>query len=362
MLAEAYDIKPSVERSQARAEILSEKVLCNQPQRYIGWPDIDITPGGEMLVVFSGDRDWHVCPWGKAQMVRSSDGGKTWSDAVTIIDTPLDDRDNSILVLPDGSLYTTFHASTAFADRSGPRYDPYKEHAATISPEVRAKHKGFRAARSFDNGITWEEPFKVPASTPHGPTVLDDGDLLMISSGNAYRSSDQGKTWNVVGTVPKNPETWKSRYAFTSETHSVQAEDGRIIALSRYRDGSDIDLRQTVSTDGGKTWSEPVPTGMRGYPAHLLKLSNGWLLASYGRRIAPMGQRACISKDNGKTWLVDEEIILSLAAPQGSGDLGYPASVELEDGTIWTIFYQVEKHEDGESPALMATQWRLLKH
>ena len=357
--AEAYDAAPSVDGLQKRAHILAEKVLCRQPERYIGWPDIDLTHDGEMLVVFSGDRDWHVCPWGKIQMVRSSDGGKTWSEASTIIDTPMDDRDTSIAVLPDGSLLATYHGSLAFAERTGPRYDPYIEYSATIGDDVRQAFKGFWAATSTDDGVTWSDPVKVPAMTPHGPTVLNDGQLMMVSGGKAYRSGDGGQTWTMTGTVPKNPETWKSRYAFTSETTCIQADDGRIIALSRYRDGSDIDLRQTVSTDGGKTWSEPVATGMPGYPAHLLKLNNGWLLASYGRRIEPMGQRACISKDGGRTWLVDEEIILSLAAPQGGGDLGYPASAQLPDGTIWTVYYQVEKHEQGEFPSLMATHWRL---
>ena len=50
-----------------------------------------------MLVVFSGDRDAHVCPWGKVQLLRSRDGGATWSDPVSICDTPLDDRDAGIL-------------------------------------------------------------------------------------------------------------------------------------------------------------------------------------------------------------------------------------------------------------------------
>ena len=54
-------------------------VICRQPGRYIGWPTIARTAQGELLVVFSGDREAHVCPFGKTQLVRSRDGGKTWS-------------------------------------------------------------------------------------------------------------------------------------------------------------------------------------------------------------------------------------------------------------------------------------------
>ena len=74
--AEAFDAAASVDRLQPRGHILAEKVLCRQPGRYIGWPSIVLTDKGEMLVVFSGDRDWHVCPWGKVQWVRSADGGR----------------------------------------------------------------------------------------------------------------------------------------------------------------------------------------------------------------------------------------------------------------------------------------------
>lgn len=97
---------------------------------------------------------------------------------------------------------------------------------------------------------------------------------------------------------------------------------------------------------------------MRGYPAHILRLENDWLVAVYGRRVAPLGQRACISKDHGRTWLVDEEIVLSNAVKQGAGDLGYPCSAQLPDGSIWTVYYQVESESDGEYPSLMATHWR----
>ncbi len=359
-LADSYPIKPSAPTLQDAAQILGESVIAKQPRRYIGWPDIVITKDGEMLAVFSGDRDWHVCPWGKVMITRSIDDGVTWSQPTVAIDTPLDDRGTGLLVLPDGSLLLTFHASLAFADRTGPRYDPYAEYAkANITQEVRDKWDGFWCTRSTDGGKTWGELVKMPSMTPHGPTLLDDGRLMVMGGGECYESPDMGQTWTQIGKVPKNPETWKSRYAFMSEPVCLQVEQRRIIALARYADGTDIALRQTESEDGGRTWSEPHSTGMPGYPPHVMKLNNGWLVASYGRRIAPMGERACISKDNGRTWLVDQEITLSNAVAQQSGDLGYPASVQLPDGSIWTVYYQVEKSDDGEYPCLMGTHWRL---
>jgi hypothetical protein len=76
------------------ATIITEsKVLCKQPGKYIGWPSIALAPNGDLLVVFSGNREEHVSNDGIIQMVRSSDGGTTWSSEVTVYDTPIDDRD-----------------------------------------------------------------------------------------------------------------------------------------------------------------------------------------------------------------------------------------------------------------------------
>jgi hypothetical protein len=71
-------------------------------------------------------------------------------------------------------------------------------------------------------------------------------------------------------------------------------------------------------------------------------------------RKIPYGERACISKDGGKTWDIENEIILSLS---DSGDLGYPASIQLDDDSIITIYYQIDKN--GEKTSLMQTHWKL---
>ena len=93
------------------AEIIESQVICRQPGRYIGWPTIARADDGELFVVFSGDRDAHVDPFGKTCFMRSSDHGATWSDAVVINDTPLDDRDAGICVAPDGSLIVSWFTS-----------------------------------------------------------------------------------------------------------------------------------------------------------------------------------------------------------------------------------------------------------
>ena len=93
---------------------------------------------------------------------------------------------------------------------------------------------------------------------------------------------------------------------------------------------------QTESADGGRTWSTPRAIGVWGLPSHLLRLRDGRLLMSYGYRRAPFGNQARISSDHGATW--SEPIVISDDA--AGGDLGYPATVELDSGHFLTIWYE----------------------
>ena len=60
----------------------------------------------------------------------------------------------------------------------------------------------------------------------------------------------------------------------------------------------------------------------------------------------PYGERACLSDDEGVSWDVGAERVVH-AAP--NADLGYPASAQLADGSILTIYYQVD--QPGEKTA-----------
>ena len=112
-------------------------------------------------------------------------------------------------------------------------------------------------------------------------------------------------------------------------------------------------MRQTRSSDGGKTWEPITPTMLSGLPPHLLVLSDGRLLAVYGRRTKDrggFGEYASISSDGGRTW--GEELKLSGAT---NPDLGYPASIELSPGVVLTVYYQ--QPPTGGKPCIMATKW-----
>ena len=73
------------------------RTICKQPDNYLGWPSIARKADGEILIVFSGDREAHACPYGKIQMIHSYDDGETWSEPKTICNTVLEDRDRAAL-------------------------------------------------------------------------------------------------------------------------------------------------------------------------------------------------------------------------------------------------------------------------
>ena len=347
------------------------KPICKEPGDYIGWPTIAKRDDGELLVVFSGKRQFHWCPYGVNELVRSADGGETWTEPEIINNTPLDDRDTGIIVMRSGTVVMSWFTGKGWQDLDlykdridASTMESWERHYRKIGEDVIRKWDGRWTRRSTDGGRTWEPPVESIASAPHGPIELHDGNLLYVGTAEiagqrglaSVLSEDEGRSWRQIGTIPVTDEH-KEEKPF-GEPHPVEVEDNNIVCLWRHSPGARPDkayLHQSESADGGKTWTVIRPTPMWGYPPHLVKLHNGDLLVTYGVRRAPFGQRACLSHDGGKTWDIENEIMLRDDAP--NSDLGYPATVELEPGELFTVYYQIDV--PGEKTCLIATRWSL---
>jgi len=88
--------------------------ISRQPEYYHGWPTAALRENGELLVVYSGGREAHVCPFGRVEVIRSRDGGRAWSWPEVIMDSPIDDRDAGIMETPAGSILVTTFTSLAY--------------------------------------------------------------------------------------------------------------------------------------------------------------------------------------------------------------------------------------------------------
>src|SRR4030095_2883832 len=69
---------------------------------------------GELLVVYSGGRESHVCPFGRVELMSSRDQGTTWSWPRPLLDSALDDRDAGITETKSGTLLVSTFTSLAY--------------------------------------------------------------------------------------------------------------------------------------------------------------------------------------------------------------------------------------------------------
>ncbi len=364
---------------QALADIVWTRPICREKNRYIGWATAVLTRRGTIVAAFSGDRDAHICPFGKTQVVRSEDGGETWSPPQTINSSIADDRDCGLVVLPDGELLCIWFTDHTWDQIPGfntkvhkptSREYHWRRHVAKLPSDLVKEACGIWCARSRDDGRTWtpRERCPLPAFSPHGPIVLRDGSLLQmgrthyrekskkgLTRVNCSRSTDGGRTWEELCPALPDQNGENAVKGMFHEPHAIELKDGRLMALVRYH-GSDNCMRQSFSSDGGRTWTPMAKTPMLGLPPHLLRLRDGRILCSFGRRFPQptgYGEYACISADEGASWDA-REIFLSAHL---DGDLGYPSTVQLANGDLVTVYYQPV--HVGEPPCLMATKWRL---
>ena len=349
----------------AAARVESPQIISNQPDLYHGWPTLARRRNGELLLAYSGGREAHVCPFGRLEMIRSSDEGRTWSWPQVLMDSPIDDRDAGVCETPRGAILTTTFTSLAYepilAKASGwppDRLERWNSVQRATTPAQRKDLLGCWMLHSTDGGLTWSAPYRVPVDSPHGPIVLSDGRLLYAGKqlwegrkNGVCESTDDGVTWRWLADIPTRAGDDFVQY---HELHAVEAAGGRIIV--QIRNHNKADERETLqceSSDGGKTWSEPRAIGVWGLPSHLLRLRDGRLVMTYGYRRKPFGNQARISADHGRTW--SDPVMIS--ADGAGGDLGYPSTVELRDGGLFTVWYELLA---GSSRAVLrGTRWSL---
>lgn len=370
---------PLVAQDTGGATILETKVISQQPEYYNGWPTVARRNNGELWVTWSGGRVAHVCPFGQVHAMTSKDDGKTWTWPRVLLDGAIDDRDSGVLETAKGTLIATTFTSLA--------YEPYIEKGQRMSElgdggwktksfgekelkqwaacndrltaEERQAELGQWLIRSEDGGITWGERIPTIVNSPHGPIQLKDGRLLYPGKQlwtedkkiGVCESRDDGKTWQWLSEIPtREGDAVVKGY---HELHGVEAADGTIVVQIRNHNKKDAgSTLQTESSDGGKTWTTPHPLTF-GLPSHLMKLKDDRLLMTYGHRRAPFGNQARVSSDNGKTW--SEPMIVS--GDGAGGDLGYPSTVELDDGSLITVWY--EKLKDAKLAVLRQAHWKL---
>lgn len=289
----------------------------------------------------------HVGIEGRLDWIHSENGGKTWSKPEVIVDNEFDDRNPAFGQMPDGTIVMAYAEASTYNDEG--KFDT----------SVGAYIMYF--VISTDGGKSWSAKQRLPQGpirngSPFGRIILlPDGTALMplygglapnyhgsieIPEGTKHitgllRSTDNGRSWGDFSIISVTGH---------NETSLLYLSDGRLLAFSRTYDGARIEL--LTSTDLGRNWSTPRRiTRDRQHPADILRLQSGNLHLVYGNRIEPYGVGGlltpCVSQntDNGETWDYERRVMIGWTSM--NTDCGYPSAVQLDDGTIVTMYYSV---------------------
>ena len=321
------------------------------PLQYTAFPHVVKLEGDELLMAFrqapSQERVRHTHPRSVITVIRSYDRGETW-----------DIENAGQFAAGSGQEFAPIYLGKGQVGGLLAMHEvvPVKESQRAAIPH-RHKHEypfgnvGGFWCWSKNSGLTWplhhNVLFAPKLQTCSKPIRLASGALLAplygsvkqglagVSSNLVYRSDDNGQTWSPPNVIARGTKTTRDFY----EPGLVEVSDGHILAMHRVgrcQDGRHGLLWQSESRDGGKTWTEPVETNITsGACPRMIRLSDGRILLTYGRRYKPFGLYARLSQDAGRTWSPTSWLLR--AAPDGNQ--GYSSSIELEPGRIFTACY-----------------------
>jgi sialidase-1 len=322
-VAFAQDLRIVCGAEPPRALRKAERVIAVQGGGY--FPVMVKLRDGSLGAVIRGGAG-HVGRGGRLDYIRSADGGRTWSSPIVAVDSPGDDRNPALGQMPDGTLVLAYAEARSY--RPDGTFDlkagPYVPHLVTSS----------------DGGKTWsaKRPLQspIPNASPFGKiAVLRDGTgLLSIyempsNRVGILRSRDSGKTWGDWSLLPGH-----------DETQVVELPDGRLLAFTRIEEPGPFGLLLSESADKGRTWTNSRRLlKAQQWPYDATVLESGHLLLSYGSRVDHFGAGVVLSTDGGKTWDAEHRVLVGWDSL--STDTGYPSTVQLDDGTIVTMYYAV---------------------
>ncbi len=305
--------------------IPGERYVAFQAGGY--WAPLEKLPDGSIAAVVRAG-GCHSGRDGRLLWIRSYDGGKHWAAPVVVADSAWNDYGCALGALADGTLivgyrkYRNYDGRGNYVERDDTSYPIYGE---------------TMVIRSEDDGRTWDKPEVTsprgePCNLPYGKMVeFLDGTVWMAEYHGVpyYRAShDKGKSWGPLQTITTQD---------CNETALLRLREGPVIAAIRGGDEGGQACWVTRTEDRGATWSPPLQVTEPGeHPPDLIQLQSGRLLLTFGRRVFPFGVQVMFSDDLGKSWYRPQRHILTWDAFH---DHGYPSSVQMEDGTIVTIYY-----------------------
>jgi len=284
----------------------------------------------------------------KGTVVRTVDGGTTWSrvavpdaDALDFRDIESFDADTAyVLSIGPGDrsrIYKTGDGGKTWAlqfTNPDPKafYDAFAFWDAKTGIAVGDPVDGhFTVIRTADGGRTWTSvpAANIPPALPGDGAFAASGTCLVVQgsrnswfgTGGAararvFRSTDQGLTWSVADTpiMAGTASAGIFSLAFADAQHGIAVGGD-------YRQERESGDNLATTSDGGKTWTFAGTTRLRSFRSAI-----GYVPGSKGRRLVAVGPAGTDqSADGGATWTP-------------LGDEGFHAlSIAPRGGTAWAV-------------------------
>ncbi len=337
-------------------------VIYRDDRQFAAWPfNVGVWKyrGDEIVVGYARRRCEYAEPWqvnhgyappeggGGLYLARSTDGGVTWKER----------RFTETIDLAQRAQAGRLAAPQAPLDLRHPDLAIFHSGDAVILSLDRA--------RSFPHGVRL--PYAGHEKVMGRPdyVIRPDGACVLFSTVSTttgvegrpvcYISRNGGQSWEFFSYMSEEP-----RQHMVIMPSGVWLDSGRMIAAVRVqmqRHAFSFWSLVYASDDGGRTWGLLSRVNDLGAPCHLLLLDDGRVAATYGYRSRPFGIRARLSEDGGATW--GAEIVLRDDGK--SWDLGYPKTVQLDGGDLFTAYYFNAAEDpvsvDGGVRHIAGTRW-----